>query len=337
MSYHFTLDIIRVECVNEELMEWGKDEMHLLGFAVTSAAQVFSTGYRALGSYATGNTKPPGPLPQTLFEGDLADDALEVLFYGWLIEEDGGGVREAVARLEQEFRASFEEKAASLTAVNFPAVAIPFMAFYKALLPLESSLRGAATSGRDDEVHYAFDLRLPFSIGRSGRAVGDARADTAPLEAPGRVSDDLSLELSQDAGGRRLRAGGPLHSREMPPFDAVLLIAFGGPQGPDDIRPFLANVLRGRSVPPARVEEVAHHYELFGGVSPITAFTRRQADGLRHRLAEAGSRCRCTSACATGTPFLADTMARCRAGGRTSCDRRDDGRAGKLFELRAIP
>ena len=71
-------------------------------------------------------------------------------------------------------------------------------------------------------------------------------------------------------------------------FDAVLLVSFGGPQGPDDIRPFLANVLRGRRVAPERVEEVAHHYELFGGVSPITAITRRQADGLSARLREAG-------------------------------------------------
>ena len=51
-------------------------------------------------------------------------------------------------------------------------------------------------------------------------------------------------------------------------FDAVLLIAFGGPQGPADVRPFLANVLRGRRVAPGRVDEVAHHYELFDGVSP---------------------------------------------------------------------
>ena len=65
------------------------------------------------------------------------------------------------------------------------------------------------------------------------------------------------------------------------PFDAVLLVAFGGPQGPDDVRPFLANVLRGRRVAPERVEEVAHHYELFGGVSPLTELTRWQAHDLR--------------------------------------------------------
>ncbi len=71
-------------------------------------------------------------------------------------------------------------------------------------------------------------------------------------------------------------------------FDAVLIVSFGGPQGPDDIRPFLANVLRGRRVAPERVEMVAHHYEHFGGVSPITALTLQQADGLRARLAGSG-------------------------------------------------
>jgi ferrochelatase len=72
------------------------------------------------------------------------------------------------------------------------------------------------------------------------------------------------------------------------PFDAVLVVAFGGPEGPDDIRPFLANVLRGRRVPPERVEEVAAHYERFGGVSPLAAITHRQAEGLRVRLAQGG-------------------------------------------------
>jgi ferrochelatase len=71
-------------------------------------------------------------------------------------------------------------------------------------------------------------------------------------------------------------------------FDSVLIVSFGGPQGLDDIRPFLANVLHGRRVSPERVEEVAHHYEFFGGVSPITELTRRQAEGLRARLAAAG-------------------------------------------------
>jgi ferrochelatase len=71
----------------------------------------------------------------------------------------------------------------------------------------------------------------------------------------------------------------------MTPFDAVLVVAFGGPGGPEDVRPFLANVLRGRRVSPERIEEVVHHYERFGGVSPLTSITMLQAQGLEQRLA----------------------------------------------------
>jgi ferrochelatase len=72
------------------------------------------------------------------------------------------------------------------------------------------------------------------------------------------------------------------------PFDAVILVGFGGPQSLDDIRPFLANVLRGRRIPQERLDDVVHHYEMFDGVSPLTAITMRQADGLRRRLADTG-------------------------------------------------
>jgi protoporphyrin/coproporphyrin ferrochelatase len=93
------------------------------------------------------------------------------------------------------------------------------------------------------------------------------------------------------------------------PFDAVLVIAFGGPQGPADIRPFLGNVLRGRRVAPARVEEVAHHYELFGGVSPITDLTERQAEGLRERLAGFSVPLRVYVGMRNWHPYLSDTLA----------------------------
>ena len=92
------------------------------------------------------------------------------------------------------------------------------------------------------------------------------------------------------------------------PFDAVLLVSFGGPQGPDDIRPFLANVLRGRRVSPDRVEEVARHYERFGGVSPITRLTRQQAAGLRERLDRKGPRLPVFVGMRNWHPFLADTL-----------------------------
>ncbi len=94
----------------------------------------------------------------------------------------------------------------------------------------------------------------------------------------------------------------------VPPFDGVLLIAFGGPLGPADVRPFLANVLRGRRVSPERIEEVAHHYERFGGVSPITDLTRRQARGLEARLAARGPRLKVFVGMRNWHPFLADTL-----------------------------
>ena len=94
----------------------------------------------------------------------------------------------------------------------------------------------------------------------------------------------------------------------MAAYDAVLLIAFGGPQGMDDIRPFLANVLRGRNVPPARVEQVAHHYELFGGISPITELTRRQAEGLNQRLVAAGTSLPVYLGMRNWHPFIDDTL-----------------------------
>src|ERR1700721_12927 len=57
-------------------------------------------------------------------------------------------------------------------------------------------------------------------------------------------------------------------------FDAVLLLSFGGPEGPEQVRPFLENVTRGRNVPPERVDDVAQAYLHFGGVSPINGINR---------------------------------------------------------------
>jgi protoporphyrin/coproporphyrin ferrochelatase len=98
-------------------------------------------------------------------------------------------------------------------------------------------------------------------------------------------------------------------------FDAVLIVSFGGPQGRDDIRPFLANVLRGRRVTPERIEEVAHHYELFDGVSPLTELTQRQAEGLRERLAAAGHPLPVYIGMRNWHPFLTDTLKRMHADG----------------------
>lgn len=57
-------------------------------------------------------------------------------------------------------------------------------------------------------------------------------------------------------------------------FDAILLLSFGGPEGPEQVRPFLENVTRGRNVPSQRLDDVAQHYQHFGGVSPINRINR---------------------------------------------------------------
>jgi protoporphyrin/coproporphyrin ferrochelatase len=84
--------------------------------------------------------------------------------------------------------------------------------------------------------------------------------------------------LSEGAGS----AGPPLRGE---PYEAVLLVSFGGPEGPDDVLPFLRNVTAGRGIPDERLAEVAHHYELFGGVSPINAQNRELLAALRTELA----------------------------------------------------
>ena len=60
-------------------------------------------------------------------------------------------------------------------------------------------------------------------------------------------------------------------------YDAILIVSFGGPEGTEDVLPFLENVLRGRNVPRARMLAVARHYELFGGVSRSTKRTENSS------------------------------------------------------------
>ena len=70
------------------------------------------------------------------------------------------------------------------------------------------------------------------------------------------------------------------------PYQAVLLIAFGGPTCPEEIRPFLARVTKGIPIPPERLEEVVYHYEAVGGKSPLNEITFRQAEALKSVLQE---------------------------------------------------
>lgn len=68
------------------------------------------------------------------------------------------------------------------------------------------------------------------------------------------------------------------------PYDAILLVSFGGPEGMEDVIPFLENVLRGRNVPRERMLEVAHHYEQFDGISPINEQCRDLIEAMKQEL-----------------------------------------------------
>ena len=81
---------------------------------------------------------------------------------------------------------------------------------------------------------------------------------------------------------------GLAHVEEAVAYDAILLASFGGPEGQDDVIPFLRNVTRGRGIPEERLEEVAHHYRAFGGVSPINDQNRELKAALEAELASRG-------------------------------------------------
>jgi ferrochelatase len=91
-------------------------------------------------------------------------------------------------------------------------------------------------------------------------------------------------------------------------YDAVLLVSFGGPDGPDDVMPFLENVLRGRNVPRERMLEVAEHYHHFGGRSPINAQNVALIEALRKELAAHGPDLPVYWGNRNWHPLLADTL-----------------------------
>src|SRR5262245_24818760 len=98
-------------------------------------------------------------------------------------------------------------------------------------------------------------------------------------------------------------------------YDALIVVSFGGPDGPDDVLPFLENVLRGRNVPRERMLEVAEHYYHFGGKSPINEQNRRLIAVLDAELAAHGPRLPIYWGNRNWHPLLADTLRRMGADG----------------------
>jgi protoporphyrin/coproporphyrin ferrochelatase len=99
------------------------------------------------------------------------------------------------------------------------------------------------------------------------------------------------------------------------PFDALLLLSFGGPEGPDEVMPFLRTVTRGRGVPDSRLAAVAEHYQHFGGVSPINAQNRALLAAVEKDFTEHGIALPLYWGNRNWHPFLADTVRQMRDDG----------------------
>ena len=98
-------------------------------------------------------------------------------------------------------------------------------------------------------------------------------------------------------------------------FDALLLLSFGGPEGPDQVMPFLENVTRGRGIPRERLESVAEHYLHFGGVSPINGINRALIAEIEAELARRGRRIPVYFGNRNWEPYVEDTVTQMRDNG----------------------
>ena len=101
-------------------------------------------------------------------------------------------------------------------------------------------------------------------------------------------------------------------------YDCILFVSFGGPEGPDDVMPFLENVLRGKPVPRERMLEVAEHYMHFDGISPINEQNRELISALRQELDKSGIDLPIYWGNRNWHPMLPDTLKEMRDDGRQS-------------------
>jgi ferrochelatase len=121
------------------------------------------------------------------------------------------------------------------------------------------------------------------SVSDSSRPVHPAPAGASITPAGQQPDQDPSLAVRNNGGVDPSAQPAPVNRRE-----ALLVLSFGGPEGHDDVMPFLLNVTRGRGIPPERLEAVAEHYHHFGGVSPINDQNKALIAAVEVELAGAG-------------------------------------------------
>ncbi|MCM3659252.1 ferrochelatase [Agromyces mediolanus] len=124
------------------------------------------------------------------------------------------------------------------------------------------------------------------NLGSTGAAAPAREATRGRKPAP--AAEAYCASGACVPGATEPAQSGAAHVTEPVAYDAILLAGFGGPEGQDDVIPFLRNVTSGRGIPDERLEEVAHHYRHFGGVSPINQQNRELKAALEAELARRG-------------------------------------------------
>lgn len=129
----------------------------------------------------------------------------------------------------------------------------------------------------------------------------DQKAVPGAVDPSSVTPDEQVLEPETDP------QAGP-EEEELPPYDAVLVLSFGGPEAPEEVLPFLRRVTAGRGIPDERLEEVGEHYYLFGGRSPINEQTRALRKALHDELRRRGIATPVLIGNRNSDPFLVDAL-----------------------------
>lgn len=149
---------------------------------------------------------------------------------------------------------------------------------------------------------------LPEGAGAPETSAADQLPD-GPLDPVTLAEDEVIAELEESLG----EAG----HHDLHPYQAVVLTSFGGPEGPEEVMPFLRRVTAGRGIPDERLEEVAEHYQHFGGRSPINDQNRALVAALTAELERRGLPLPVLLGNRNSEPFLTDALRELHGQGMT--------------------
>lgn len=142
-----------------------------------------------------------------------------------------------------------------------------------------------------------------------------ADSGSAPMnpEAASDATTDPTTDIGQTTP--EPQPSGEGGDTALPPYDAIVLLSFGGPESPEEVMPFLRRVTGGRGIPDERLEEVAHHYMEFGGRSPINDQCRALQSALHDELRRRGISTPVLWGNRNSEPFLTDVLREAYDGG----------------------